>query len=85
MSMYFLLPHWVPATCRSLAQTSIRKHFSHRFQHTKALVADNEFYTVEATAFELLEKADPAGLVLLRPLGSAENLTVTALIDGNRY
>ena len=22
--MYFLQPHWVPATCRSLAQTSIR-------------------------------------------------------------
>ena len=24
MFMYFLLPHWVPATWRSLAQTSIR-------------------------------------------------------------
>ena len=25
--MYFLLPHWVPATWRSLAQTSIRAEF----------------------------------------------------------
>ena len=27
MFMYFLLPHWVPATWRSLAQTSIRAEF----------------------------------------------------------
>ena len=27
MFMYFLLPHWVPATWRSRAQTSIRAEF----------------------------------------------------------
>ena len=28
MFMYFLLPHWVPATWRSWAQTGIRAEFS---------------------------------------------------------
>ena len=27
MFMYFFIPHWVPATCRSRAQTSIRAEF----------------------------------------------------------
>ncbi len=42
-----------------------RKHFSHGLQYPRTLVPNNEFYTVEATAFEPLEEADSTGLVLL--------------------
>jgi len=48
----------------------LRKHFSHSLQHTKALVPNDAFYPVQATATEPLEKADPTGLVLFHTLGS---------------
>ena len=47
-----------------------RKHLSHSLQHTKALVPNDAFYPVQATATEPLEKADPTGLVLFHALGS---------------
>lgn len=40
----------------------LREHLSHGFQHTQALVADDEFDPVQATASEPLEEADPTGL-----------------------
>ena len=111
MFMYFLSPHWGPATWRSRAQTSIRaelpsgklsatrvrrisrfslsitgngatlvlccgKHFSRSLQHTKALVANDEFRAVQATAKQPQEEADPAGLAFLHTLCGAQNLTV---------
>jgi len=42
----------------------LRKYFSHGLQHTQALVTDNELHTIQAAAFEPLEKADPTGLIL---------------------
>lgn len=37
----------------------VRKHFSYCFQHTQALVTDDELHAIQTTAFELLEEADP--------------------------
>ena len=47
------------------------------------LVADDEFYAVQAASAESLEEADSAGLVLLHSLGSSQNLTKTVLIHGD--
>ena len=61
----------------------LRKHLSHGFQHTKTLVANNEFHSVQATPAEPLKEADPAGLILLHTLSGAQNLTISVLIDCN--
>src|SRR5699024_3743702 len=60
-----------------------REYFSYSLQHTKALVANNEFHSVQATPAEPLEEADPAGLVLLHTLSGTQNLTISVLIDRN--
>ena len=44
------------------------KHFSHRLRHPQALVANDEFHAVQATATQPLEEADPTGLVLFHAL-----------------
>ena len=62
-----------------------REYFSHSFQHTKALVSNNEFHPIQATAAEPLEEADPTGLVLFHTLGGAKNLAVSILIDCYGY
>ena len=46
-------------------------------------VADEELHAVQAAPAQSLEEADPAGLVLFHPLGSAQNLTKPVLIHGN--
>lgn len=61
----------------------VREHLAHSLQHPHALVADDEFYAVQAASVEPLEEADPAGLVLLHSLGSSQNLTKTILIYGD--
>ncbi len=63
----------------------LRKHLSHGFQHTETLVAKNKFHTVQTTATQPLEEADPAGFVLLHTLCGAQNLTISVLIDRNRH
>ena len=61
----------------------VREHLAHGLQHPYALVADDEFYAVQAASAEPLKEADPAGLVLLHSLDSAQNLTKTILICGD--
>ena len=63
----------------------LRKCFSHSLQRAKALVANNELHTIQATATQPLEETDPAGLALLHTLSSTKNLTAAILIDRNRY
>ena len=62
----------------------LRKSFSHSLQHTKAIVSNDKFYAVQTTATQLLEKTDPAGLVLFHALDGAQNLAGSVLIDRNR-
>ena len=45
-------------------------------------VADEELHAVQAAPAQPLQEADPAGLVLFHPLGSAQNLTKPVLIHG---
>ena len=40
----------------------------------QALVTNDELYAIQAASTEPLEEADPAGLVLLHALGSAQKL-----------
>ena len=61
-----------------------RKHFAYGLQHTKALVANYQFDTVQAAATQPLEEADPAGLVFFHALGCTKNFTVAILIHRNR-
>ena len=61
------------------------EHFSYGLQHTRALVADNEFQSVQAAPAEPLKKADPAGLVLFHALSRPQNLAVSVFIDHNCY
>ena len=61
----------------------VREHLAYGLQHSHALVADDELHAVQAASTEPLEEADPAGLVLLHALGSAQNLTETVLIHGD--
>src|SRR5699024_5644729 len=61
------------------------EYFSHGLQHTKALVSNDEFHTVQTSAAEPLEEADPAGLILFHTLGGAKNLTVSVLIHRDRH
>ena len=63
----------------------VREYFAHGLQHSHALVADDELHAVQPASTEPLEEADPAGLVLFHPLGSAQNLTETVLIHGDRH
>ncbi len=63
----------------------LRKHFSHSLQHTEAFVSHNEFRAIQAAAAEPLQEADAVGLVFFHALGSTKNLTVSVLIDRNRY
>ena len=60
-----------------------REYFSYSLQHTKTLVSNNEFHSVQATPAEPLKEADPAGLVLLHTLSGAQNLTISVLINRN--
>ena len=59
------------------------KHFYYSLQHTQTFVANNEFYTILASAMQPLEKSDPAGLILLHALCCAQNLTISILIYHN--
>ena len=63
----------------------IWEYFAHSLQHPHALVTDNELHAVQAAPTKPLKEADPTGLVLFHPLGSAQNLTETVLIHGDRY
>ena len=54
------------------------EHLAHGLQHPHTLVADDEFHSVQSASTEPPEEADPAGLVLFHPFGSAQNLAVTA-------
>ena len=63
----------------------VRKHLAHGLQHPYALVTNDELHAVQAASAEPLEETDPAGLVLFHALGSAQNLTKTVLIHGNRH
>lgn len=49
----------------------VREHLAHSLQHPHALVADDEFYAVQAASAEPLKEADLAGLVLFHSLGGA--------------
>ena len=56
-----------------------RKDLAHSLQHPLALVADNELHAVQTAALEPLEKADPAGLVLLHaPVSYTHLITVVS-------
>ena len=63
----------------------LRKHFSHSFQHTKALVTNHQFDPIQTTATQPLEEADPSGLVLLHALGGTQNFMVSVFIHCNYY
>ena len=63
----------------------VRKHFSHGFQHSQTLVPNNEFHAVQSSVFKPLKEIHPTGLVFFHALGSAQNLTVSVLIDRNCY
>ena len=61
------------------------EYFSHSLQHTKALVANHQFNSIQAAATQPLEETDPAGLVLFHALGGTQNFTVSVLIHRNRH
>ena len=63
----------------------IREYLSHSFQHTQALISNNEFHAVQAAALEPLKEADPTGLVLFHALGGPQDLPVAVLIYCNCY
>ena len=63
----------------------VREHLAHGLQHPHALVADDELHAVQASTTQPLKEADPAGLVLFHAFGSAQNLTKTVLIHGDRH
>ena len=59
MLMYFLLPHWVPATWRSLAQTSMRAELPSGKQPT-TLVLQADFDLLEVlTKWKRMPTAEP--------------------------
>lgn len=62
----------------------VGEYFSHSLQHSQALVANDEFHTIQHLALQPLEEIDPAGLVFFHPLGCTQNLTVSILIYRNR-
>ena len=49
----------------------VREHLAHGLQHPYALVADDEFYAVQAASAEPLKEVDLSGLVLFHSLGGA--------------
>ena len=55
---------------RAALVSGVREHLAHGLQHPHALVADDKLHAVQTAPTEPLEEADPAGLVLLHPLGS---------------
>ena len=61
------------------------EYFSHSLQHTKALVANHQFNSIQAAATQPLEETDPAGLVLFHALGSTKNLTISVFIHRDRH
>ena len=46
---------------------------------------NHQLYTVQTTASQPLEEADPTGLVLFHTLSGAKNFTVSVLIYRNRH
>jgi hypothetical protein len=52
-------------------------YLSNGFQHTHALVSHNEPYTFQTASPEPLKEADPAFLVFLHALGSAQHFPVS--------
>ena len=64
---------------------SLMEHFTHGFQHTKALVTNHQFDPIQTTTTQPLEKADLAGLVFFHALGRTKNLEVAILVDSNGY
>ena len=51
-----------------------RKHLAHSLRHTKALAANHQFNSTQATATQPLEETDPAGLVFFHAIGRARSL-----------
>ena len=49
----------------------VREHLAHGLQHPYALVADDEFYAVQAASAEQLKEVEISGLVLFHSLGGA--------------
>lgn len=56
---------------RIMRKFGIWKHFSHCFQHSHALVTDNEFHSVQAASTEPMEEVDPTGLILVHSFSSS--------------
>lgn len=61
------------------------EYFSYSLLHIKALVINHQFNPIQAMATQPLEGTDPTRLVLFHALSGAQNLTVSILIDRNRY
>ena len=57
----------------------------HGLQQPHALVTDDELNAIQIAPTEPLGEVDPTDLVLFHPFGSAQNLTKTVLIHGNRH
>ena len=60
-----------------------REYSSDSLQHTKTLVANNEFHSIQATPTKPFKGTGLAGFVLFHALGSTKNLTISVLIDRN--
>ena len=60
-----------------------RKDHRDAFQHTKALIADNETHACKAPAFEPGEEVQPAFLVLFHTFRCTEDLTKSVFVDAN--
>ena len=69
----------------TLLVLGLRKHFSHSFQHTEALVAHHQLDPIQTTATEPLKEIDPTGLVFFHALNCTQNLAVAILVDRNGY
>ena len=60
-----------------------RKDHRDAFQHTKALIADNETHACKAPAFEPGEEVQPAFLVLFHAFRCTEDFTKSVFVDAN--
>lgn len=58
-----------------------RKYFTHDFQHTQALISNNQPDAIQSSAFQPFEEALPAGFVLLPAFLRAQNFTVPVFCD----
>ena len=56
---------------RAVLVFGVREHLAHGLQHPYALVADDEFYAVQAASAEPLKEAGLSGPVLFHSLGGA--------------